>query len=491
SFRALARIRAVFGGDLSARAVFDNRTIKRLAQLLPDKPVSDLAEPIVPVPRHQALPLSPAQQRLWFLDDLTSGGTEYNTGVGLRLSGAVDLDALRMALDCLSWRHESLRTTFDTVDGCGVQIVGQDGEIPLRVVPVDSDAELDQVLAEELSCPFDLRHGPLTRALLVRLAEADHVLLLSQHHIVTDGWSVGLLVNELAELYRVALTAPVAQVAATLPQLPIQYPDFAVWQRERLSGTALERQLDYWRSKLAALEPLELPTDRPRPLLRSTSGAVHRHDLPADLVRRLTAVGQAHGATLFMTLTAAVQLLLSRYSNQQDIAIGTVTSGRNRAELEKLVGFFVNTLVLRSSVEPTQEFGDFLAAVRETVLEGFAHDEVPFDRLVEELQPARDPSRTPLVQALVVLQNVMVRPQHIDGLRITEHDLPRPSARFDIVVEFLPRDDSLNLTIEYNTDLFDASTIERMAAHLEVLLEGIAANPDRPVAELPLLTEPE
>jgi non-ribosomal peptide synthetase component F len=258
-----------------------------------------------------------------------------------------------------------------------------------------------------------------------------------------------------------------------------------------LSGPALEPQLHHWRNKPAGIEPLVLPTDRPRPLLRSTSGAVHHHDLPADLVRRLIAVGQAHEATLFMTLTAAVQLLLSRYTNQRDIAVGTVTSGRNRAELEKLVGFFVNILVLRSRVELTQDFTDFLAAVRETVLEAFAHDEVPFDRLVEDLQPARDPSRTPLVQAMVVLQNEMVRPQWIDGLRIAEHDLPRPAARFDIVVEFLPRDDALNLTIEYNTDLFDASTIQRTAAHLEVLLDGIATKSHRPMAELPLLTVPE
>jgi amino acid adenylation domain-containing protein/non-ribosomal peptide synthase protein (TIGR01720 family) len=492
SFRALSRIRTVFGVDLSARAVFDNKTIRRLAQFLPDEPVSARpAAQIVPVPRQQTLPLSPAQQRLWFLDDLTSGGIEYNTGVGLRLCGAVNLDALRLALNCLSHRHESLRTTFDTIDGRGVQVVASNGGIPLRVLTVESDTELDRVLAEELSRPFDLRRGPLTRALLVGLTDNNHVLLLSQHHIVTDGWSVGVLVDELAQLYRVALTSPATQLATTLPPLPIQYPDFALWQRERLSDPALEQQLDYWKHKLAGIEPLELPTDRPRPVLRSTCGAVVRHDLPADLIRRLTAVGQAHEATLFMTLTAAVQLLLWRYSHQQDIAIGTVTSGRKQPELDNLVGFFINTLVLRSHVEPTQNFSDFLAAVRETVLEGFAHDEIPFDRLVEELQPARDPSRTPLVQALVVLQNMMVRPLHIGDLRITEHDLPRPSARFDIVVEFLPRNDSLNLVIEYNKDLFEASTIERMATHLEVLLDGIAINPDRPLAKLPLLTELE
>ncbi|MGH3857483.1 MAG: amino acid adenylation domain-containing protein, partial [Pseudonocardiaceae bacterium] len=436
SFRVLSLIREAFGSELSARTMFDVRTIARVAELLPEHPVSDVPGRIIATERGDVAssgpwPLSPAQQRLWFQDDMTSVGTEYNTGVGLRLSGAVNLEALRAALAALSVRHESLRTTFDTLDGRGVQIVAARGEIPLRVLDLAGhghDGALDRVLTQELGAPFDLRQGPLTRVLLVRLAQDDHVLLLNQHHIVTDGWSVRVLVDELAELYG----AQLRNIAATLAELPIQYLDFAVWQRERLSGAVWERHLDYWKRQLAGAEALELPTDRPRPALCTTSGAVHRHDLSAGLVRRLTAMGQARGATLFMTLTAAVQLLLSRYCNQRDIAVGTVTSGRDRAELEKLVGFFVNTVVLRSWVEPTQPFGDFLAAVRETVLEAFAHDEVPFDRLVEELRPERDPSRTPLVQAMVVLQQEMVQPREIAGLHITEHDLPRPFCRFDL-----------------------------------------------------------
>ncbi len=493
SFRALSRIRAAFGVALSARAVFDARTVARLVELLPAARPADQDEGIRSVSRERPLPLSPVQQRLWFLDDLTSGGTEYNTGVGLRLSGALDLDALRAALDALVSRHESLRTTFDTVDGHGMQVIAAGGDIPLHAVDlstVDSaerDAAVEQALTDELSCPFDLRRGPLTRAVLVRLAEDDHVLMLSQHHIVTDGWSVAVLVDELAELY----AAAVRRVPAGLPELPVQYLDFAGWQRERLSGPALEEHLGYWKRKLADLPVLELPTDRPRPQLRTTSGAVHRRDLSADLVTGVTRVGREQGATLFMTLVAAVQLLLSRYTHQQDVVIGTATSGRNRRELENLVGFFVNTVVLRSAVDGAMTFSELVAEVRETVLEAFAHDEVPFDRLVEELRPERDPSRTPLVQAMVVLQNALVRSREVDGLRIAEHDLPRPSARFDLVVEFLPRDDSLSLVIEYNTDLFDPGTVERMAGHLQVLLAGIAADPDSPLAELPLLTEGE
>ncbi|HEY0470831.1 MAG TPA: amino acid adenylation domain-containing protein, partial [Kribbella sp.] len=494
SFRALSRIRATFGVELPARAMFDAQTVARLAELLPEQTGSGHVEPITRVPREGTLPLSPAQQRLWFLDDLTSGGTEYNTGIGLRLSGPLDHDALRSALDVLCGRHDSLRTTFDTVDGHGVQVVAERGRIPLRVVDLSSmtatarDAAVDDALRQELRLPFDLRHGPLTRMVLVRLAEDDQLLMLSQHHIVTDGWSVGILVDELAELYGAAVRGR----AASLPEAPIRYPDFAVWQRERLSDPAMQNHLNYWRCKLDGLETLALPTDRPRPPLRTTSGAIHRHELPADLVQQLTRVGQAHDATLFVTLTAAVQLLLSRYSNQEDVAVGTATSGRDRAELEKLVGFFVNTVVLRSRVELSQNFCDFLGDVRETVLDAFTHDELPFDRLVEELQPERDPSRTPLVQALVVLQSAMVRPRDVDGLRISEYDLPRPSARFDLVVEFWPRgEDSLSLAIEYNTDLFDPATIDRMAAQLQLLLEEIAANPDRRLGELPLLTDAE
>ncbi|MGH3900675.1 MAG: non-ribosomal peptide synthetase, partial [Pseudonocardiaceae bacterium] len=479
--------------NLSARAVFDAPTVARLADLLSAAPRADQAERITPVPRDRTLPLSPAQQRLWIIEELTSGGTEYNIGVGLRLSGVLDPDALRTALDALVGRHESLRTTFHTVDGHGVQLVAARGELPLRAMDLSTtassaerDTAVEQALAEELSHPFDLQRGPLTRAVLVRLAEDDHVLLLNQHHIVTDGWSTEVLVDELAKLYARARGAPVE-----LPDLLIQYPDFAVWQRKRLSGDALEAHLDYWKRKLAGIEPLELLTDRPRPHLRTTAGAVHRGDLPADLVQALTRVGRTHGATLFMTLAAAVQVLLSRYSGQRDIAIGTATSGRNRAELENLVGFFVNTVVLRSTVNSARTFSEILAEVREMVLEAFAHDEVPFDRLVKELQPERDPSRNALVQAMVVLQNAMPRSREIDGLRIAAHDLPRHTARFDLVVEFLPQDGSLNMAIEYNTDLFDLVTIERMAGHLRVLLVGIVEGPDRLVSQLSILSEAE
>jgi amino acid adenylation domain-containing protein/non-ribosomal peptide synthase protein (TIGR01720 family) len=494
--RALSRIRAALGVELSARAVFDAPTVARLAEVLRDAARAYRDAPIQPIPpaaRGRALPLSAAQRRLWFLDDLTSGGTEYNTGVALRLAGALDHAALRAALDALVARHASLRTTFDTVDGRGVQIVAPRGELPLRTadVPAADHAALDRALLEELRAPFDLRRGPLTRALLVRLGEPgrpgepgsdpEHVLLLCQHHIVTDGWSVDILVRELAALY----TAARAGGHAELPSPPIEYADYAAWQRDRLAGAALDGDIAYWRRALTGLPPLELPTDRPRPPVLTTSGAVHRHPLPAGLVRELTRLGRAHGATLFMTLTSAVQILLAHYGDQEDVAVGTVTSGRDHAELEDLVGCFINIVVLRSAVDGAKPYGQFLAEVRETVLEAFAHDEVPFDRLVDELQPARDPSRSPLVQALVVLQNAAVRIREMGGLRVAEHDLPRHAARYELVVEFVPAaDGGLTMVIEYNTDLFAAATVERLAKRLAELLGGIAADPDRPVAAL-------
>ncbi|MFE3175243.1 amino acid adenylation domain-containing protein, partial [Amycolatopsis sp. NPDC059235] len=467
--QALSRLRRTFGADLSARALFDAPSVEKLALLLENGPRAEQAIPVASPT--ELLPLSPAQRRLWFLDEMTGGSTEYNTGVGIRLSGSLDLEALRAALAALCARHESLRTTFESVAGQGMQRIAPTAEIPLRI---EDSAPDDDVLKAELSEPFDLRTGPLTRATLFPLAADEHLLLLCQHHIVTDGRSIAVLTDELLDLYG----------GKSLPPLPLGYQDYTRW---RLASERLD-QLGYWRETLDGLEPLALPTDRPRPPQRATAGAVHRHDLPADLVRRVAEAGRTQGATLFMTLTAAVQTVLAAYSGQRDIAVGTAVSGRDRAELEPLTGFFVNTLVLRSSVDGAQPFDRFLAEFRETALAAFAHGDVPFDRVVEEIQPERDPSRTPLVQAVVVLQRPLVSERTVAGLQVSECTLPRPSARFDLVVEFWPRPDGLRVTVEYATALFDAATIGRLARSLEVLLTGIAADPSRPVGDLPLLT---
>ncbi|MFI9009949.1 non-ribosomal peptide synthase/polyketide synthase [Actinosynnema sp. NPDC053489] len=493
AIRVVSRLRSALGVPLSSGDVFTARTVAGLAALVADRRHAGADDRIAPTPRDATLPLSPAQQRLWFLQRLDPAATDYNTGVGLKLSGPLDEAALRAALDGLVERHETMRTTFDEVDGRGVQVVAPHGTLPLRVVdltgvaPADRDAALDRVFTEELTTPFDLVRGPLARAVLARVADDEHVLLLDQHHIATDGWSVRVQVDDLVELYRAALR----RTRPDLRPLPVRYADFAVWQRDRLADPALADELDHWRDRLAGLEPLDLPTDRPRPARRTTPGAVHREALPADLVRRLVELGRADGATLFTTLAAAVQVLLARYTGRRDVAVGTASSGRGRPELDDLVGFFVNTLVLRCAADPATSFRDFLGQVRATSLDAFSHDQVPFDRLVDELQPDRDPSRTPLVQAMVVLQQAMVEPTSVDGLRVEEHHLPRPRARFELLVEFWPRGEALDVALEYNTDLFDAATIERLCGHLVVLLEAVTADPDRRLGDLPLLDPAE
>ncbi|MFJ5999368.1 amino acid adenylation domain-containing protein, partial [Streptomyces sp. NPDC092370] len=492
--RMLTRIREAFGARLTLRDVFTARTVGALAPLTADPSAAAPPEPIPSAPRSEPVPLSSAQRRLWFLDDLADGGTEYNTGVSLRLRGTLDTPALERALHRLAARHDSLRTTFATVDGQGVQLVAAEAELPLRTtdvghVPADRrDQAVERLLTEELRRPHDLTTGPLTRALLIRRAPEDHVLLLAQHHIVTDGWSVGVLTRDLAALYR----AEAAGEPDDQPRPVVQYPDFALWELERHTADADADDLAYWRRHLAGLQQLDLPTDRPRPAVRTTAGAAHRQDIPRQLVDRLRQLAAGRDTTVFTVFAAAAAVLFARYSGQRDVAFGTVTNGRDRRELEDVTGFFANTVVLRGEVDDAATVDRFVQTMRATVLDAFAHDGVPFDRVVEELAPPRDPSRTPLVQALVVQQAAPARPPAAAGVRIEEHPLPRPAARFDLVLEFAPRaDGGHELTVEYNTDLFEAATVARMARQLHRLLEGMADGPHRTLAELPLLSDDE
>ncbi|MFF7635007.1 non-ribosomal peptide synthase/polyketide synthase [Kitasatospora sp. NPDC008050] len=491
--KVLARVRAELGVRLTLRDLFTARTVAALAPLLDERHAAAPPEPIPPAPRERPLPLSSAQRRLWFLDDLTAGSTEYNTGVVLRLRGTVDPEALRRALDRLTDRHDSLRTTFATVEGQGVQRIARAGSLPLRTADLGElpaelrAAQADRLLTEELGRPYDLSTGPLARALLVRLAADEHLLLLGQHHIITDGWSVGVLTRELAALYRAQVTGE----PDGLPAPALQYPDFAVWeQRGQRADEAAD--LDYWRRWLAGLETLQLPTDRPRPELRTTAGAAHHHHLPAQLVDRLRQLATGRGATLFTLLAGGCALLFARWSGRRDVAFGTVTNGRERRELEEVSGFFANTVVLRGEVDEAATVDRFVETMRTTVLDAFVHAGVPFDRVVEELAPPRDPSRTPLVQVLVVQQATAAALPPAGGLRFEDHPLPRPAARFDLVLEFAPHAaGGCTLTAEYNTDLFDAPTVARLTRHLHRLLAGMADGPQRTLAELPMLTEEE
>ncbi|GIF17209.1 hypothetical protein Ate01nite_72410 [Actinoplanes teichomyceticus] len=490
--RALSRLQAVTGVRLPTRAAFDARTVAALAARLADAAGDAPAAPIRRADRTGPLPLSSHQRRLWLHEQLHSGSTEYVTGVGLRLRGPLDPAALRTALSALAARHESLRTTFVAGDdGAGRQVIAERGDLPLHVadlgdVPADErDAALDRLLAEQLSRPFDLCRGPLGRATLIALAEHEHVLLLAQHHIVTDGWSVRVLCSEFAQLY----DAAVRGVPAGLGEPGLDYADFAQWEREQLTEPLLESRLEYWRTRLAGAQQLQLPTDRPATAGPGTAGGVHRVPLPDELVARLAAVARRHGATPFMVLVAAVQALLARYSNQRDIVLGTVTSGRERAELDRVVGFFVNTLVLRGTVDPEQGFDTLVAAARETVLDAFTHD-VPFDRLVASLPAGRDGGAPP-VRAVVVLQQDLAATRRAGPLRITEQDLPRPHARFDLVFEFLPRGAGLTLALEYHSARFTAGAAARLAGHLIRLLDVVTADPAAAVGAADLLTAAE
>ncbi|WP_205660481.1 non-ribosomal peptide synthetase [Amycolatopsis antarctica] len=496
SIKVVSRLRSRLGVELSPRVLFDNPVLADLGSLIAAEKPKAAAGP-VSLPRgsasEQNFPLSFAQQRLWFLDEFSPESVEYNTGGGFALTGDLDIDALKQALNRLVERHEALRTTFDSLDGHGVQTVHHIVEpvidlTDLSAVPADEhDAAVEAVLSQEMRTPFDLRRGPLLRTRLVRLATDRHRLVLCMHHIVTDGWSMGLIAEELGTLY----SAAVAGVDARLPELHVQYADYAVWLREKLTGAVFDERLAYWVEKLGGLSPLELPTDRPRPPAKTSNGAVHRFDLPAAMAERLRGIGRQQDATLFMTLVAATKVLLARYTGQEDIALGTVTSGRDHVDLEHLVGFFVNTVVLRSTVHAQDSFEALLRTVRDTSAEAFAHADVPFERLVDALAPERDPSRNPLVQATVVLQNTPGGRFRLGDVGVEPLPLPIRSAVFDLSFEFGVEDSGLEALIEYNTDLFDENTVRQMAVQFQVLLESIVDDPAAKVGDLTVVSDSE
>ncbi len=472
ALRVLSRLSAEAGVSLPARTLFDARTVRALTERVASAAAldTDVIEPA------DDTRLSFAQQRFWFFHELDPEGVEYNVHTARRLRGPLDVAALEAALAGVVARHEQLRTTIEIgEDGQATQVVHGGGA---HLIVVDADeSELDSLLHKEVGAPFDLRTGPVLRAQLVRLGVDDHVLVLGLHHAAVDGWSLGVILDELSAGY----------AGKDLPSLPVRYRDYAAWQRK----AELDDRLRYWREELAGLTPLQLPTDRPRPATRGSAGSAHRFTIPAELTDSLREVGAQHGATLFMTLVAASQVLFARYSGRRDVAVGTVVSGRDRPELEPLVGCFINTLVLRSDVDADLPFADFLGQVRETSLGAFANRDVPFERLVDEVDEQRDAGRTPLVQAMVVLQNALPGELRLGDATADKVDLPSVSAIFDVSLEFTERAGGLDVMIQYSTELFDAPTIERMAGHLRVLLESATAEPGTPVGRLRLLTDAE
>nr|BDT35424.1 non-ribosomal peptide synthetase [Myxococcus sp. MH1] len=489
----VSRVRETLRLELPLRDLFANPTVASLARVLAAS-LSGAQSPILPSPRDARLPLSFAQQRLWLIDQLQPGSAAYNVPLAIHLSGELSLPALQRALDALMARHESLRTSFALHDGQPFQLIAPSLPLPLtcvdlRQVPVDEREErLTQLSEEAARLPFDLSQGPLIRAALLRADDRKHILLLTMHHIVSDGWSMDVLFRELNALY----TAFTRDEPSPLSALPIQYADFAVWQRQWLQGERLDAQLSYWKEQLAGAPPfLPLPTDFPRPAIQTFRGAVARRTLPLSLLDSLKRLSRKEGTTLFMTLLAGFQVLLRRYSGQTDISVGTPIANRNRAELEGLIGFFVNSLVMRTDVSGAPSFRELLRRVREVALGAYAHQDVPFEQVVEALQPERDPSYSPLFQVMFALQSGVEQSPPTSALSMESRELRTHTSKFDLIVATVEGSEGLDCAVEYNTDLFTPDTIHRMLGHFQTLLTAAAEQPDTRITGLPLLTEPE
>ena len=447
--------------------------------------------PISPAKREAAaLPLSFAQERLWFLDQLEPNSAVYNIPFGLRLRGVLDVAVLQRCLGEILRRHEPLRTRFESEEGRPVQVIGP--VVPLETALInlsglpepEREAEARRLCMKEAQRPFDLARDLMLRSKLIRLGEREHILFLNMHHIASDGWSVGLLVRELGTLYEAFIEGK----PSPLPELPVQYADFAVWQREWLQGEVLEKQRNYWRKQLAGAPALlELPTDRPRPATQSYRGALVTWELQKPLSVALGQLSRAEGATLFMTLLAAFQTLLRRYSGCEEIPVGSAIAGRNRTEIEPLIGFFVNTLVFRGDLSGNPSFRTLLHQTRDMALGAYDHQDLPFERLVEELHPERDMGHSPFFQVMFVLQNAPWEAAQLAGLEVTPILVHSGTSKFDLTLFVAEREGGLKVMVEYSLDLFDAETIHRVLVHYQTLLEGIVANPDERIGALPLL----
>ncbi|BAZ22617.1 McnC protein [Kalymmatonema gypsitolerans NIES-4073] len=472
---------------------------------------SHTSTPLVPISRNRNLPLSFAQQRLWFLDQLVPNNPFYNVPAAFRLTGSLNLRALEQTFNEIVRRHEALRTTFAIVEGQPVQVIAPILNVSLAVrdlqqlpqvvvapTPRDQrEKEARRLMTQEAQRPFNLSTDPLLQVTLLRLDEAEHILVLNMHHIVSDGWSIGVLIREIALLY----TAFASNQRSSLPELPIQYADFAYWQRQWLQGEVLAKQLGYWQKQLEGVSMLNLPTDRPRPALPTYRGARQFLQLPKSLSEALETLSQQEGVSLFMTMLAAFQILLYRYTQQEDIAVGSAIANRNRSEIEGLIGFFVNSLVLRTDLSGNPTFRELLSQVRDVALEAYAHQDLPFEKLVEELHPERNLNQNPLFQVVFALQNAPMSALELPELTLSPLPFDSETTRFDLEFHLWERTPQNGLWVNssegisgfviYSTDLFDDSTINRMLGHFQTLLESIVAHPEQRIADLPFLSEAE
>ena len=494
AMKLAARIREVFRVELPLRDLFERPTVAQLAvgveKARMAKPGREVPS-IIPIPRDRDLPLSFSQQRLWFLDQLAPGNSFYNVPAPVRLTGDLNVTALQQAIAEVIRRHEVLRTVYRTVEGSAVQVIS--GSFPFTLPVVDlrrlsedeREAEVTRLAVEDARQPFDLAQGPLFRVTLLQLGDEDHVLLSTSHHIISDVWSRGVLMREVAALYHAFAEGR----PSPLPDLPVQYADFAYWQRQQLQGEVLEEQLSYWKRQLAGSPSvLELPTDRPRPAIQSFRGAELAVALPEELTKAIVDLGRQEGATLFMTLLTGFQTLLFRYTGQESINVGSPIAGRTRPETEGMIGFFLNSLVFRADFSGDPSFRKLLHQVREASLGAFAHQDLPFEQLVEALQPGRNMSHSPLFQVSFVMLNLPTGTLELPGLKIRPFKAEDNTAKYDLTLFVTEGQDGFTANVEYSTDLFDADTITRVLQHFTRLLEGIVANPDQRVSALPLMT---
>lgn len=482
----ISRVRDAFGVEVPLIELFDKPSVAEFATVLPE-PADAAPRSIPPADRSAPLPLSFAQQRLWFLNQLEPGNTAYNFPIAVELTGEVNIPCLEGALQALTDRHESLRTVFVESAGAPAQEILPRVAVPLHQAAIAADpdtraAELRRWTAE----PFDLRHGPLLRACLLQVTDSDtRILLLVMHHIITDGWSLDIVLADLAALYTAELQGQPAQLAA----LPLQYADYASWQRGWLEGHELDRQMNFWRQALAAMPPvLELPLDFPRPAEQTYRGSSVLSVLPHALLDELKALARRANCTLYMLLLAAFDVLLAKYAGTSELVVGTPIAGRQRSEVEALIGYFSNTLAIPAQLDDEMRFSDFLHSVKQATLDAYAHQDLPFEKLVEELQPERSMSHAPIVQVMFVLQNAPLSMLQFDACEATIIGFEMGVAKFDLLLEVAETRDGLRAGLQYNTDLFTAASMERMLEHLQMLLTAIVAQPDAYLAELPLLS---
>jgi acyl carrier protein len=496
AIQVMARARKAFGYEISIAQFFDAPTVRQLARQIEETQKQETqAMPTIPVARRDGrLPLSYAQNRLWFIDQLQPKTYLYNVPMARRLQGPLDVDALRGALETIGSRHEVLRTTFAEQDDEPYQVIAD--RINLSFLRVDlsewpesaRETEAERLRDEEARTPFDLAQGPLFRAQLLRLADDDYIFLLTLHHIVSDGWSSGVLWREFSTLYADA----VAGRSSSLPPLPIQYADYAAWQHERLQGATYDDLLSFWRRQLAgAPASLNLPTDRPRTEVLRPEGAWERFTVPKSVTARLAALGRSEGATSFMTLLAAFTVLLSRYTLSEDIIVGTDVANRTPRELEDLIGFFINHLVIRTDLSGSPTFRELLRRVRQRSTDALAHQEMPFDRLVEALNPERRGNHTPLFQVLFVMQNVPRAALDLPGIRVTPLNTHHDVSKYDLSLFVAERNEEIVCSLLYKRELFEPQTIETMGHRFQTLLESIADAPDTEVGTLRMVSDSE